>query len=72
MSAADKSKSVTVVIKSVYGNFKVYPAPDCTNALRFAMLTGKKTFDPKDIDLIKLLGFVVTAKSDMPISEIFK
>lgn len=72
MSAADKSKSVSVVVKRVYGCYTIYPASNCANAQRFALLTGKKTFDAKDIGLITGLGFVVTEQPDITLAEILK
>lgn len=52
-----KIGSITVSIKSVYGNRLIYPA--CEKAKLFALFTGKKTLNENDIDIIKALGFEI-------------
>ena len=50
-------QSVTVTIKSVYGNITAYPA--CSTAALFAQLVGTKTLTPQALKTIKALGFEV-------------
>ena len=51
---------ITVLVKSVYGQEKIYPV--CKKALLFAELTGTKTLSRSDIAVIKDLGFIVTVQ----------
>jgi|688.fasta_scaffold2791738_2 hypothetical protein len=44
-------------IKNVYGNELIYPANE--TAETFARLVGKKTFDKRDLENIKKLGFTL-------------
>ncbi len=55
-------QSITVKIKNVYGNERIYPV--CDNAKTFALLTSKKTLDRYDIDKIKSLGYIVKVEND--------
>ena len=48
---------ITVSIKNVYGEDKIYPA--CPKAEIFCRMLGQKTLTPTDIQHIKALGFVV-------------
>jgi len=50
-------QTVTVTIKSVYGNITAYPA--CPTAQLFAQLLGTKTLTPQALKTIKALGFEV-------------
>jgi hypothetical protein len=50
-------QSVTVTVKSVYGNITAYPA--CPAASLFAQLMGTKTLTPQALKTIKALGFEV-------------
>ena len=50
-------QSVTVTVKSVYGNVTAYPA--CPTAQLFAQLLGTKTLTPQALKTIKALGFEV-------------
>jgi hypothetical protein len=54
-------QSVTVTIKSVYGNITAYPA--CPTAALFAQLLGTKTLTPQALKTIKALGFEVIQQS---------
>jgi hypothetical protein len=49
--------NITVEIKSVYGEDKVYPA--CENSRRFAEIAGTKTLTPHTIRQIKAMGIAV-------------
>jgi len=54
-------QSVTVTVKSVYGNITAYPA--CPTASLFAQLLGTKTLTPQALKTIKALGFEVNQKT---------
>ena len=54
-------QSITVNIKSVYGNVTAYPA--CPTAALFAQLLGTKTLTPQALKTIKALGFEVNQKT---------
>ena len=49
--------TITVQIKSVYGNEMIYPI--CNTAKLLADLTGKKTLTRSAIDQIKALGYTI-------------
>ena len=51
------SRSITVKIKSVYGEEKVYPV--CADAQTFADLAGTRTLTIGTIEQIKRLGYKV-------------
>jgi hypothetical protein len=44
-------------LKNVYGNELIYPANQVAET--FAALIGKKTFDKRDLENIKKLGFTL-------------
>ena len=48
-------KTITVLIKSVYGRELFYPV--CENAKRFAQLTKSKTLLESDLLTLQLIGF---------------
>ena len=50
-------QTVTVKIKSVYGNVSAYPS--CPTAALFAQLLGTKTLTPQALKTIQALGFEV-------------
>lgn len=50
-------QTVTVKVKSVYGNITAYPA--CPTAALFAQLLGTKTLTPQALKTIQALGFEV-------------
>ena len=52
-------REINVEVKAVYGTPLIYPV--CNDAHRFAALTGKRTFSPKDIENIRGLGYIVKA-----------
>lgn len=54
-------QTVTVTIKSVYGNVTAYPS--CPTAALFAQLVGTKTLTPQALKTIKALGFEVIQQS---------
>jgi hypothetical protein len=54
-------QSITVTIKSVYGNITAYPS--CPTAQLFAQLLGTKTLTPQALKTIKALGFEVNQKT---------
>lgn len=49
--------TITVTIKSVYGNETIYPA--CDTARKFADLLGTKTLTRRSLQHIKALGYSV-------------
>ena len=58
------NKLITVEIKSVFGNEKIYPVS--IEAFTFAKLIGQKTFTDRDIAVIKELGYEVQVQSSHP------
>lgn len=52
---------ITVRIKNLYGIDRIYPADETANLL--ASLTGKKTFDERDISVIKRLGYTIKTEA---------
>ena len=46
---------ITVTIKSVYGEEKIYPT--CAKAQAFADIAGTKTLTPQTLKLVKSLGY---------------
>ena len=48
---------ITVYIKSVYGQPRIYPV--CDKAKAFARLTGNKCLTKSQIEIIESLGFQV-------------
>jgi hypothetical protein len=57
-------KMITVEIKSVFGNEKIYPVS--VEAHTFAKLIRQKTFTEQDIAIIKDLGYEVQVQSSHP------
>jgi hypothetical protein len=57
-------KLITVEIKSVFGNVKIYPVS--VEAHTFAKLIRQKTFTEHDIAVIKELGYEVQVQSNHP------
>lgn len=53
--------TITIEIRSVYGNQVCYPV--CDKAKAFANLAGKKTLDAGDFKLIRELGFDLSVKA---------
>jgi hypothetical protein len=54
-------QSITVKVKSVYGNVTAYPA--CPTANLFAQLLGTKTLTAQALKTIQALGFEVKQQS---------
>lgn len=52
---------IKVENRSVYGEWKVYPA--CADARRFAEIAGTKTLTHQTLCLIEALGYTITAVS---------
>ena len=52
--------NITVEIKDVYGQSKIYPV--CDKAQTFAHIAGTTTLLPRDIQRIQMLGFEVLVK----------
>jgi len=52
--------NITVEIKDVYGQSKIYPV--CDKAKIFAHIAGTTTLLPRDIQRIQMLGFEVLVK----------
>jgi len=52
--------NITVEIKDVYGQAKIYPA--CDKAKLFADIAGTTTLLPRDIYRIRMLGYEVLVK----------
>jgi hypothetical protein len=53
--------TITVKIRNVYGNERIYPV--CPKAATFARLAGTKTLSTYDIRAIKSLGFEVQVEA---------
>jgi hypothetical protein len=53
--------TITVEIKTVYGNKTVYPV--CDKAFALCALTGNRTLTPDAIALIKKLGYAIKVKT---------
>jgi hypothetical protein len=53
-------RTVTIEIKDVYGQPKVYPV--CETAQIFADIAGTKTLLPPDIQRIQALGYKIAVK----------
>ena len=49
--------TITVEIKSIYGNVTIYPV--CDKAREFCNLLGQKTLTRQNIESIKKLGFTI-------------
>ncbi len=59
--------AITVFVRNVYGNDLIYPADD--NATLFAALIGVKTFNRKQLVLVKALGYAIhVAAGRLPFS----
>jgi hypothetical protein len=52
--------NITVEIREVYGQSKIYPV--CDKAKIFADIAGTQTLLPRDIQRIQVLGFEVLVK----------
>lgn len=52
---------ITVEIKMVYGNERIYPV--CDKALLLAKLAGSVTLTRSSIDIIKKLGYEISVKN---------
>ena len=50
-----RSDKLILEKKNVYGRTLVYPA--CNNSHNLVILTGRKTFDEKDLETLRLVGF---------------
>ena len=61
---------ITVTIKHVYGEHKVYPA--CENSRRFAEIAGTKTLTPHTIRQIKAMGITVGIAADTQLERILQ
>ncbi len=48
---------IIISIKSVYGKECIYPA--CETSLLLSKLIGAKTFQPRHIELLKELGYIL-------------
>lgn len=55
-----ENQTITIEIKDVYGQPKVYPV--CDKARIFAEIAGTKTLLPTDIQRIQVLGYEVKVK----------
>jgi hypothetical protein len=55
--------SITVKLKSNYGQQAIYPV--CDKAKLFAELSDKKTLTPATIELIKRLGYTVNVQQEV-------
>ena len=60
MSAA--GTVVQVFARSTYGQVRIYPANPCANL--FCDLTKKCTLDPRDLAIMRTLGFTVEQVPD--------
>ena len=57
LAKADTSMEITVRRKTVYGNDVVYPV--CDTAICLTMLGDTKTLTPRQIGIIKALGYKI-------------
>lgn len=55
-----ENQTITIEIKDVYGQPKVYPV--CDKARIFAEIAGTTTLLPRDIQRIQVLGYTVAVK----------
>jgi hypothetical protein len=55
-----ENQTITIEIKDVYGQPKVYPV--CDRAKLFAEIAGTTTLLPRDIQRIQVLGYTVAVK----------
>jgi hypothetical protein len=55
-----ENQTITIEIKDVYGQPKVYPV--CNRAKLFAEIAGTTTLLPRDIQRIQVLGYTVAVK----------
>lgn len=55
-------KTITVQLKNVYGEQKIYPA--CKESLFFANLAGTKTLTQDKINLIKEMGYTISVQQN--------
>jgi hypothetical protein len=55
------TQSITVQIKSVYGNEVVYPA--CPKSLLFASIAGTKTLTRETLECVMRLGFEIRVEA---------
>ena len=55
-----ENQTITIEIKDVYGQPKVYPV--CDKARIFAEIAGTTTLLPRDIQRIQVLGYEVKVK----------
>ena len=55
-----ENQTITIEIKDVYGQPKVYPV--CNRAKLFAEIAGTTTLMPRDIQRIQVLGYEVKVK----------
>lgn len=52
--------SITIEIRTVYGNRSIYPV--CDTARLFAQIAGTKTLTASALDVIRSLGYQVQVK----------
>ena len=55
-------RKITIQIKSVYGELKVYPV--CDDAKLFAAIAGTKTLTHATLCLVERLGFTIETTSN--------
>lgn len=56
-------KTITVQIKNVYGEQKVYPV--CAESEFFTKLAGTKTLTQDKINLIKQMGYIINVQQNV-------
>lgn len=56
-------KTITVQIKNVYGEEKIYPS--CKESEFFAKLAGTKTLTKDKINLIKEMGYTINVQQNI-------
>lgn len=60
------SKSIEVVVRSVYGNDRIYPVSE--SAKIFARIAGTKTIKRETLELVKELGYeVIKVTEEVPL-----
>ncbi len=60
------TKTVSITYRNVYGNDLAYPAPGCEAGNLFLRLTGKSTLRPRDLTVIRGLGYEVAVVAHVP------
>lgn len=55
-------KELKIKITNQYGNFRNFP--DCAASRSLLRLTGRKTFHPEDLEILREAGFTIIATEE--------